>query len=1018
MTSYVFRGAASFEYASSVSSIGDFDGDGRDDLLIGAAGGTGRFESIKADDVDVDHIGDVKIDDTKGDYVKVDDANFGEVKVDSTKVDDIKDREPIAEDAANFGKTYLIPAADLDALDGADGNTDGVIDLSNHAHGAGTYVFYGIDSGDASGGAVSSAGDVNGDGKVDLLIGAPQADGRGQLPIDTRYGFDKNKYWHDDQYSYDRADLRADTRYRYDFSEYNYDKGEAYLVLSSDLSTIDAADKTADRVIDLANVSEGAGSYVFYGATTAEEAGTYVKSAGDVDGDGKDDLLIGAAGDGPDGFNTKTYLLLADDLEGLDRTDRSVDGAIELANIQYSTGSYVITSLNGGDSIGHPVSSVGDVDGDGKDDLLIGAPTGGQAGEAYLMLAADLENIDIADEIADGVIQLDRTAYAGNSYVFSGIDEGDDTGRSISNAGDVDGDGKADLFIGAANGYGNGNDSKYAGEAYLVLADDLATLDFADGKTDYNIDLANLSGRGMSYIFNGTESGGFAGRSLASAGDVDGDGKADLLIGFDRSSGVDGKTKYAGAAYLVLSKDLAALDAESGPDGTIELTDVTAGTGSYVFYGTDTEDSFGAALSSAGDVDGDGKDDLLFGAIGGDGRDDTQDVGETYLFLAKDLADADAADGKVDFQIDTSNIQTNDTPSNVTLSNTKITENAAKGTVLGTVSAIDDNEALRFELIDDAKGTFAIDEETGTITVADNAALDFETNESLAVTVKVSDFSGASATETVKVTIADENDTVDDAPVIDPIPLGDDSDTNDGDDTDTMSGGGDDPDADVSIDDLLVGSNGADSLSGGAGNDTVLGAKGADTLSGNADADTLKGANGADILLGGNGGDLLFGGRGDDTVSGGVGADKMHSGSGDDIIEGGRGMDTLCGGIGDDTLLGGNGSDTLKGAGGIDKLFGGNGSDLLFGGARNDRLWGNKGNDTLAGGAGDDRIAGGAGIDVAIYVGTTGRYAFNELANGKVAVSDTVGGLGIDTLTSIEKISINGTVWDIDDLLV
>ena len=135
-------------------------------------------------------------------------------------------------------------------MDKADGTEDGVIDLGNVQNGAASYRFIGADREHFSSHSVSSAGDVDGDGYVDLLIGAPYADAT------------------DNGKSY---------------------AGEAYLIAAADLVALDKADGAEDGVIDLANVQNGAGSYRFNGADTYEIAGQTVSSAGDVDGDGKID---------------------------------------------------------------------------------------------------------------------------------------------------------------------------------------------------------------------------------------------------------------------------------------------------------------------------------------------------------------------------------------------------------------------------------------------------------------------------------------------------------------------------------------------------------------------------------------------------------------------------------------------------------------------------------------------------------------------------------------------------------
>jgi len=118
---------------------------------------------------------------------------------------------------------------------------------------------------------------------------------------------------------------------------------------------------------------------------------------------------------------------------------------------------HTITGENADDDAGHSVSSAGDVDGDGLDDLLVGAPYnddgGNAAGKAYLFLGKSLS----------GTSSL---SLADADYTFTGENEGDIAAYSVASAGDVDGDGKADLLVGVA---GNDDGGDGAGKAYLIL---------------------------------------------------------------------------------------------------------------------------------------------------------------------------------------------------------------------------------------------------------------------------------------------------------------------------------------------------------------------------------------------------------------------------------------------------------------------------------------------------------------------------------------------------------------------
>jgi hypothetical protein len=299
----------------------------------------------------------------------------------------------------------------------------------------------------------------------------------------------------------------------------------------------------------------------FLGEEPGDGAGRTVAGAGDVSGDGLDDLLVGARWNDTTADNAGAAYLLAAPFSG---------------TVELSTSDAVILGEAADDQLssGAGLSAAGDLNSDGYGDILLGASlndsTGTNAGRAYLFYGPVAGVIDAS------------TADAS----FDGEHAGDSAGNAVSYAGDVDQDGADDILIGA---HEHDDPVSNAGAAYLYY-----------GPVYGDLDLSTADAKLV-----GEEQGDGAGRSVSAAGDVNGDGYDDLLVG-----AYDQHTDGPGSAYLI-----------HGPVyGNISLSSSDA-----ILLGEEDGDRAGISVSSVGDMDSDGFDDVLIGAHYHDG------TGAAYL---------------------------------------------------------------------------------------------------------------------------------------------------------------------------------------------------------------------------------------------------------------------------------------------------------------------------------------------------------------------------------------------------
>jgi hypothetical protein len=249
---------------------------------------------------------------------------------------------------------------------------------------------------------------------------------------------------------------------------------------------------------------------------------------------------------------------------------------------------------NSYDRAGERLAMVGDVNGDGYDDFVVGARhasvTGNQAGGAYLFLGRPAVDWGLGFDLS-----LADATFGSAGYQ-------DYTGRDVAGAGDVNGDGYDDFLVGAS-GYDAPSAVTQTGKVYLLLGRPAADW----GK---NFDLTNADAS-----FVGEAAYDHAGYALSSAGDVDGDGYDDFLVGAYQN---DESGENAGKVYLLLGRQ----DADWGQDLSLANADAS-------FLGDAIFDETGISVAGVGDVNGDGLHDFLLGSS----------IQNAYLFLGRAAAD-------------------------------------------------------------------------------------------------------------------------------------------------------------------------------------------------------------------------------------------------------------------------------------------------------------------------------------------------------------------------------------------
>lgn len=398
---------------------------------------------------------------------------------------------------------------------------------------------------DMLGMSMSSAGDVNGDGIGDFLLGADQTDVGGA------------------------------------------NSGSAYVIFGK------AGGLPASFAL---SALDGKNGFALNGSEAGDSAGASVAAAGDVNGDGFADILVGLRGADGGGIGRGAACVVFG-------KDAPFPAALNLGSLDGNNG-FRISGITDGALLGSAVGGAGDVNADGFDDIIVGAPgeTGASAdsGVAYVVFGRPTF---LARAVNPG--DLNGT----NGFALPGSSSGDEAGLSVAGAGDVNGDGIADIIVGARDSSEGGTGR---GAAYVV-----------HGRTDSfpaSVSLGTLNGT-TGFRIQGIADNDRLGTSVAGAGDVNGDGFADVIVGApDADEGGDGR----GAAYVVFGRPASIAS-------IVNMTVLNSGTQfGFKLHGTTNDEHAGYSVAGNLDVNGDGFSDLIVGAGGVGGS-----IGAAYVVFGK-----------------------------------------------------------------------------------------------------------------------------------------------------------------------------------------------------------------------------------------------------------------------------------------------------------------------------------------------------------------------------------------------
>jgi len=290
--------------------------------------------------------------------------------------------------------------------------------------------------------------------------------------------------------------------------QYN-SRGAAYVIYGGLRSSM------ANRLLTTA-LDPATSGFMITGNAVGDGFGGSLRRAGDIDNDGYDDIIIGAvAKNSNQGI---AYVIYGGEKSSMPNIDLSIQALNSL------TTGFMITGNSGGDYFGNQLHTAGDIDNDGYDDIIIGAYRKNSAqGAVYVIYGGErssMKNIYLSSQTLDPHM---------TGFMVTGNAPGDEFGNWVSTAGDINNDGYGDIIVSAW--YKNGNQ----GAAYVIYGGEKSSM------TNIALSTQTLDPLKTGFKITGNAAGNYFGVSSSTAGDFNGDGFDDIIVG------ASGK----GAAYLI-----------------------------------------------------------------------------------------------------------------------------------------------------------------------------------------------------------------------------------------------------------------------------------------------------------------------------------------------------------------------------------------------------------------------------------------------------------------------------------